>query len=468
MRPTRLQDVARAIGAEMFGADLPNGGVDELVRGAAVDSRKIRGGELFFAFRGQTDGADFAAQAYRDGAVAVVADRPLEVPTLVVRDPLDALQELARWTLSRDEAWKPTITGITGTVGKTTTKDALAAILRSTGRKVCATEGNFNNEIGLPLTVLSAGEQTEHLVLEMGATHSGDIAHLCGIAAPEVGILTAVSPVHLDSFGSLEDLAAAKGELAMALPEDGTLVAPVAAPDASTGRGRGLGRRITFAAAEARSEDRAGDLWASNVEELENGLYFVLHAEGEEAEVRTPVFGTHLIETLLAACGGAIALGISPAECALGLSRLKRTGLRGEVYRLKNDILVYDDSYNASPAAMTAVLRYGSVQAQNQERRLVAVLGGMFELGSGARAYHRETGEVADEAGVDFLVCVGDEARWYAETFSGPVAFYEDAVSAAAGLQESLVGGEYVVVKGSRGVGLDSLTRELRERLTLA
>ena len=459
MRPTRLQDVARVIGANISG-----GGADALARGAAVDSRTVRGGELFFALRGRTDGAEFAPEAFRRGAVAVVSDRPLEeVPTLVVPDPLEALQELARWTLSRDDARKPVVVGITGTVGKTTTKDALAAILRSSGKKVCATEGNFNNEIGLPLTVLSASERAEFLVLEMGATHAGDIDHLCGIAPPQVGILTAVSPVHLDSFGTLEDLAAAKGELAMALPDDGSLVSPVGVPESATGHGRDLKRRIIFSPRAGQSTD----LWASDLEEREDGLRFTLCADGEEAGVRTPVFGTHLVEPLLAACGGALALGLELQDCAQGLSRLKRTGLRGEVYRLRDDILIYDDSYNASPAAMSAVLRYGADQARLQERNLVAVLGGMFELGPGARAYHRETGEVAEEVGVDLMVCVGDEARWYAETFSGPTIFCEDAESAADGLQERLKGGEYVVVKGSRAVGLDSLTRKLRERLTL-
>lgn len=458
MRPTRLQDVARVIGAEISGGD-----VDALVRGAAVDSRTVRDGDLFFTLRGRTDGAEFAPEACRRGAIAVVSNRPLEeVPTLVVPDSLESLQELARWTLSRDDTPKPVVVGITGTVGKTTTKDALAAILRSSGKKVCATEGNFNNEIGLPLTVLSAG-RAELLVLEMGATHAGDIDYLCGIAPPQVGILTAVSPVHLDSFGSLEDLAAAKGELAMALPDNGALVSPVGVPESATGRGRDLKRRITFSPRAGQSTD----LWASDLEEREDGLRFTLCADGGEAEVRTPVFGTHLVEPLLAACGGALALGLELQDCAQGLSRLKRTGLRGEVYRLRDDILVYDDSYNASPAAMSAVLRYGADQARLQERGLVAVLGGMFELGPGARAYHRETGEVAEEVGVDLLVCVGDEARWYAETFSGPVIFYEDAESAADGLHGRLKGGEYVVVKGSRGVGLDSLTRKLRERLTL-
>ena len=459
MKPTRLEDVARAMDAEVHG----QASLNDLVRGGAVDSRTVREGDLFFALRGTTDGAEFASDACQRGAVAAVADRPLSVPTLVVQNPLEALQALARWTLSRQDAAKPTIVGITGTVGKTTAKDALAAILRSVGRKVCATEGNFNNEIGLPLTVLSTGERTEFLVLEMGATHAGDIEHLCSIAPPEVGILTAVSPVHLDSFGSLEDLATAKGELALALPEDGAVVSPVGVPESATGYGRDLKRRITFAPVE----DRKAELWASDVEGHEEGLRFVLHAEGEKAEVLTPVFGTHLVEPLLAACGGAIALGLGVEHCASGLARLKRTGLRGEVYRLKDDILVYDDSYNASPAAMSAVLRYGADQSKLQGRNLVAVLGGMFELGPGTRAYHRETGEVAEEVGVNLLVCVGDEARWYAETFSGPSVFYEDADSAADGLQDRLLGGEYVVVKGSRGVGLDSLTRKLRERLTL-
>lgn len=459
MKPTQLQDVARALEAEVHG----QASTGDLVRGATVDSRAVREGDIFFALRGTTDGAEFASDAFRNGAVATVADRPLAVPTLVVRDPLEALQKLARWTLSREDATTPIIVGITGSVGKTTTKDALATILRFAGKKVCATEGNFNNEIGLPLTVLSAGEKTEFLVLEMGATHPGDIAHLCSIAPPEIGVLTAVSPVHLDSFGSLENIAAAKGELALALPEDGALVSPVDVSQSATGYGRDLKLRIPFAPIE--NQDAA--LWASDAEELEEGLRFVLHAGGDESEVLTPVFGTHLIESLLAACGGAIALGLGPEDCAAGLSRLRRTGLRGEVYRLKDDIVVYDDSYNASPAAMSAVLRYGAEQAKTQGRDLVAVLGGMFELGPGMRAYHHEAGEIAEEAGVSLLVCVGDEARWYAETFSGPTIFYEDADSAADGLQERLEGGEYVVVKGSRGVGLDALTRKLRERLTL-
>ncbi len=456
MRPATLGEVARVLDAEVNADD-----AEALVRGAAADSRVVREGDLFFALRGRTDGADFAPEAYLRGAVAAVATRPLEVPTLVVQDPLQAMQSLARWSLLREDAAAPVVVGITGSVGKTTTKDALATVLRHAGKKVSATAGNFNNEIGLPLTVLAAEPRTEVLVLEMGATHAGDIEHLCGIAPPKIGILTAISPVHLDSFGSLEALAAAKGELALALPEDGTLVSPVGAPEAATGPALRLKRRITF------GREVGADLWVSGIEEREEGLRFLAHLGNHSAEVRSPVFGTHLVEPLLAALGGALALGLGLEECARGVSRLRRTGLRGEVYRLRDDIVVYDDSYNASPAAVAAVLRYGAEQATRQGRRLVAVMGGMFELGTAARSYHREAGALAEEVGVDLLVCVGDEARWYAEGFSGKSLYYENAESAASVLGERLQSGDYVIVKGSRGVKLDALTCKLKENLAL-
>ncbi len=457
MRPATLAEAARAMGAQP-----PTSPANALVSGAATDSRKVREGDLFFALRGRTDGADFAPEAYLRGAVAAVATRQLDVPTLVVDDPEKALRELARWTLVREDAPSPTVIGITGTVGKTTAKDALATILRHSGKRVSATAGNLNNEIGLPLTVLSADPRTEVLVLEMGATHPGDIEHLCTIAPPEIGVLTAISPVHLDSFGTLEDLAAAKGELALALPESGTLIYPVGVPEAATGRGRKLEHRITFA-----REGGDADLVASGIEGRDEGIRFVAKIGDDSTEVRSPVFGTHLVEPLLAAVGGALALGLDLEDAARGLSRLRRTGLRGDVYRLREDIVVYDDSYNASPAAVAAVLEYGAEQASKQGRRLVVVLGGMFELGPCAREYHREAGKLAGEVGVDLLACVGDEARWYAETYSGKTLFYEDAATAAEALGQQLQGGDYLIVKGSRGVGLEDLTRKLRESLAL-
>jgi UDP-N-acetylmuramoyl-tripeptide--D-alanyl-D-alanine ligase len=454
VRPATLSEAARAMGADIEAAP-----VNALVSGAATDSRKVREGDLFFALRGRTDGADFAPEAHLRGAVATVATRRLDVPTLVVDDPLQALQRLARWTLLRQDT--PAVVGITGTVGKTTTKDALATILRHAGKRVSATAGNLNNEIGLPLTILASDPRTEVLVLEMGATHAGDIQYLCAIAPPDIGVLTAITPVHLDSFGTLEGLAAAKGELALSLPESGTLVAPAGAPETATGSGRKLRRRITFA--------RGGeaDLVASGIENTHEGLRFVASIAGESAEVRSPVFGTHLVEPLLAALGGALALGLGLQQAARGLSRLRRTGLRGDLYSLREDIIVYDDSYNASPAAVAAVLRYGADQARRQRRRLVVVLGGMFELGACARAYHREAGELAARVGVDLLVCVGDEARWYAETFPGRALFYSNAESAADALRQELQARDYLIVKGSRGVGLDTLTRMLRESLAL-
>jgi UDP-N-acetylmuramoyl-tripeptide--D-alanyl-D-alanine ligase len=196
-------------------------------------------------------------------------------------------------------------------------------------------------------------------------------------------------------------------------------------------------------------------------------LRFTAHMGGLSAPARAPVFGTHLIEPLLAATGGAVALGMELEDAARGLARLKRSGMRGDVYRLRDDVLVYDDSYNAaSPPSMAAVLRYAAGAARKQNRRLVVVLGGMFELGPGARAYHQEIGDLANGLGVGLLACVGDEARWYAETFSGEVVHYPDAASAGA-IRERLRPGDYLIVKGSRGVGLDTLTRQLKESLAL-
>lgn len=457
MKPVPLREVAAAIGARLVGGD-----GDSVACGAATDSRIVREGDLFFALRGTTDGAEFAPEAHLRGAVATVAERPLDLPTLVVEDTLSALQDLARWSLEREDSTSPVVVGITGSVGKTTTKDALAAILRAAGKRVSATEGNFNNEIGLPLTVLAAGERTEVLVLEMGATHVGNIRDLCEIARPVVGVLTAISPAHLESFGSLEGLAATKGELAASLPDDGFFISPANVPEAAIAPDKKLARRIVFS-----GERREGiDLWASELEDRDEGLRFIVHFDGSSAEVRSPVFGTHLVQPLLAAIGGALALGVDLEDAARGVARLKRTGMRGEVYRLRDDILVYDDSYNASPAATAAVLRYGAEGAR-QGRRLVAVLGGMFELGAGAREYHREIGALAEELGVDLMVCVGDEARWYAEAFSGDTLLFPDAETAADTLGGSLRAGDYVVVKGSRGVKLDTLTRRLKENLAL-
>lgn len=456
MKAMSLEEVSAATGASLVGepGDAP-------VTGVSIDSRTVEPGDLFFALKGKTDGTRYAPDAMRAGAVGVVADRPLDgIPTLVDEDPLACLQRLAKWSLKETGEDGPRIVGITGTVGKTTTKDALAAILRNAGKRAFATAGNFNNEIGLPLTVLAADPKTEYLVLEMGATHAGDITKLCDIALPEVGILTAVSPVHLDSFGSLESLAKAKGELADCLPDSGTLVSPLEVPEAATAPGRTLARRIVFGV-------ESGLLRASEVRDTEDGLHFTVFYEGESVEVRSPVFGTHLVQPLLAAIGGGLALGLSLEECASGVGRIKRTGLRGEIFKLRDGITLYDDSYNASPAAMSAVLRYGAGQAAQREGRLVAVLGSMFELGPQTRAYHHEVGDTAAETGVDLLVCVGEEARWYAESFTGEHLHYPDADSAADGVAAALKPGDYVVIKGSRGVGLETLTRKLRESLPI-
>jgi UDP-N-acetylmuramoyl-tripeptide--D-alanyl-D-alanine ligase len=341
---------------------------------------------------------------------------------------------LARWSLRRPGAEAPTVVGITGSIGKTTTKDALSAVLRSGGTRVSATVGNLNNEIGLPLTVLAAPANTEILVLEMGADHVGNIAELCRIAPPRYGILTAIAPAHLESFGSLEALAATKGELAASLPPDGSFVSPAGVPESAVAPGRELARRIVFSARETAG----ADLWASDFDEDEEGLRFTARMGERRAAARAPVFGTHLVEPLLAATGGAVALGMDLEDAARGLARLKRTGMRGDVYRLRDDVLVYDDSYNAaSPPSMAAVLRYAAGAAGRQGRRLVGRARWDVRARAGREGLPPRDRRARRRAGGGLLACVGDEARWYAETFSGKTVHYPDAGSAAGSASTS-------------------------------
>src|SRR4028119_367472 len=278
-RAAPLREVARAMGA-----DLHNAGEQVEARGAATDSRLVREGDLFFALRGTSDGADYAEDALRRGAVAAVASRPLAGPTLIVEDPLAALQDLARWSLQRPGSEAPTVVGITGSIGKTTTKDALSAVLRSGGARVSATVGNLNNEIGLPLTVLAAPANSEILVLEMGADQVGNIAELCRIAPPRYGILTAIAPAHLESFGSLEALAATKGELAASLPPDGSFVSPAGVPESAVALGRELSPRIIFSPRGTASAPLA----ATDFDEDEEGLRFTARMGERRAAVRAP------------------------------------------------------------------------------------------------------------------------------------------------------------------------------------
>jgi UDP-N-acetylmuramoyl-tripeptide--D-alanyl-D-alanine ligase len=397
---------------------------------AVIDSRAAGPGDLFVGLVGENvDGGRFAAQALDGGAwgVLVAAEHADALgaaagAVIAADDPLAALQRLAT-------AWRRAlgcpVVGITGSVGKTSTKDILAAMLRQRLRTVANRE-NLNTEIGLPMTVLEAPAGTEALVLEMGMRGHGQIAELTAIAEPDVGLITAVAPVHLELMGSIEAIAAAKAELVAGLRPGGTAIVPAGETLLDAHRRDDL-TTITFGP--------GGD-----VDELPEGL-------------EVPFSSAHMRRNALAALAAARAVGVEPD----GLLDVALSSFRGQRIDLPGDIVVVNDCYNANPMSMRAALDDLAASASG---RRVAVLGDMLELGPDEGRFHAEIGAHAREAGVDLLVAVGPRAAHFADGY-GEVIALPDAQAAAAAVPGLLAPGDTVLLKGSRGVGLEVVARAL-------
>jgi UDP-N-acetylmuramoyl-tripeptide--D-alanyl-D-alanine ligase len=388
-------------------------------------------GDLFVGLPGENvDGGRFAPQALATGAWGVLvapehaeaAQCAMPGALIAADDPLLALQRLAT-------AWRRAlgcqVVGITGSVGKTSTKDILAAMLAQ-ARQTIANRENLNTEIGLPLTVLEAAPGTEALVLEMGMRGPGQIAELTAIAEPDVGVITAVAPVHLELMGSIEAIAAAKAELVAGLRPGGTAVLPAGEALLDPHR-RGDVTTVTFGP--------SGD-----VEELPAGLTL-------------PFDSAHMRRNALAALAAARALGVEPD----GLLDVALSSLRGQRMHLPGDIVVVNDCYNANPMSMRAALDDLAASASG---RRVAVLGDMLELGPDEARFHAEVGAHARESGVDLLVAVGPRAAHFADGY-GEVLALPDAQAAAEAVPGLLQPGDTVLLKASRGVGLEVVARAL-------
>ena len=420
--------------------DVPDPGV-RLSGPAVCDSREAGPGGLFAAICGEhADGHDFAAGAVAAGAVAVLASRPVPgVPAVVVDDVTAALGRLAREAVRR--AGSATVIGVTGSAGKTSTKDLLLAIL-SPDRRTVASRSNRNTEIGLPLEILSAPAGTEVLVLEMGMRGAGQIAELATISEPDVAVVVNIGPAHLELLGSLEAIAAAKAELIAALPQGGTAVVPADEPLLAAHLRRDV-RTVTFGPG---GDVRLGKVDRERVEIDLDGTPVVL-----ELSLTQP----HMRLNLLAAVAAARAVGVIPRgriNAVISAGRGERRGLPG-------DVTLIDDCYNANPSSMRAALE--DLAGAPPDRRRVAVLGDMLELGPQAREFHLEIGRHADRLGVDLLVTVGSLAAAMASDFSREVQAVADARAAAALVPTLLREGDVVLVKGSRGVGLEAVCRVL-------
>ena len=466
MIPLTLGDVASTVGGRLAGGADPAA----VVTGTSTDSRTAGPGDLFVAVVGEHhDAHDFAAQAVAAGATGVLASRPLDVPCVVVDDDtVLALGRLARGVLDRLPGL--TVVGITGSSGKTSTKDLMAQVLGALG-PVVAPQGSFNTEVGLPVTALTVEPSSRVLVAEMGARGIGHIAYLCTIAPPRVGVVLNVGTAHISEFGTREDIARGKGELVEAVPDagDGGVAVlnaddPLVRSMASRTRGRVLlfGRSSD---ADVRAEDEVLD--------GEGRASFTLVT----ADVRVPVslrlHGAHHVLNALAVAAAALSLGVPAVEVAARLSSAQpRSKWRMEVATTAAGITVVNDAYNANPesmlAALDALVSMGRATADRAARRTWAVLGEMRELGEHSDAEHERVGRAAAERGIDHVVAVGPGALGVARgaqaAGGGSVVSAVPDVGAAVGLlRAETAPGDVVLVKASRASGLETVALALTE-----
>lgn len=444
MKPISAQQLA-----DLLGVSLAAGRGDVMISGGvSTDTRALPQGAVFFALRGENfNGDKFAAQALAAGAsVAVVGNWDGVVPAdravIVVPDPLLALQRLACWW--RRQLDLPVV-AITGSNGKTSTKDFTAAVL-SQRYHVSATSGNLNNHIGVPLTVLRTTPGHTAAVWEMGMNHPGEIAPLCEIARPKYGIITNVGSAHIEFFGSREEIAEEKGMLARALPADGILFLPVTCEFGDYLRQR---TRATLVAVG----NGRGSVRAENLRLGPDGSLFTLVIDGAEtAEVSLPVPGRHMVTNALLAAGIGWKLGISPEEIASALSNVSLTGGRLGRYDYRGTTVI-DDTYNANPESMAAAIETLAETAVVNGSRRIIVLGRMGELGVHAPAAHLRAGALAAERKLT-VIAVGEGSEGIAEG-AGNAPHFPEFDQAAKWLAGEVKPGDVVLFKGSRSATIE-------------
>jgi UDP-N-acetylmuramoyl-tripeptide--D-alanyl-D-alanine ligase len=441
-----LAELARAIGATLPAAH------DALIEGWSVDSRTIRPGELFFALKGpRFDGHDFVGEALARGAVGAVVERALpgvQGPLLVVPDTQRALEAAGSWARDR---FQGRVIAVTGSAGKTTTKDAIAELL-GTAMEVARSEGNLNNHVGVPLSLLRLPEQAGAAVLELAMNHAGEIRRLAALARPEIGVVTNVGHAHVGFFESLDQVALAKRELIESLPPHG--VAVLNADDERVAAFAQVhpGLVLTFGFSE-RADVRAEDV--------------SFGAEGSRFRVgnvwfECPLPGRHGVMNVLAALAVARLFGLPLERLRDAVRKLEAGGMRGRRL-MHRGVLILDDCYNSNPEALRAMLE---TLAATRARRRIAVLGEMLELGRWAEALHREAGRRVVECGVDVLVGIRGAARFLVEEAvragmpPGAAFFFEDPVEAGRFLRGLLREGDAVLFKGSRGVQVERALQE--------
>jgi UDP-N-acetylmuramoyl-tripeptide--D-alanyl-D-alanine ligase len=454
--PLSIEQIAQITGAKLDSVADPA----VVVTGPVViDSRQAAAGALFAALPGErADGHDFAAAAAARGAVVTLGARPTGTPALVVDDVPAALGRLARAVVDRLPGL--VIAGITGSAGKTTTKDLAAQLVGALGPTV-APRNSFNNEIGHPLTVLRADADTRYLVAELSARGPGHIAALCRIAPPRLGVVLCVGNAHAGEFGGVAQVAAAKAELPQALPADGVAVLNADDPLVSAMAAMTAARVVTF------GRSSGADVVASRVSlDPLTRPRFTLEMPDGKAAVALRLHGVHNVTNALAAAALAGELGMDVAAIAAALSEAEALSKwRMEVTERPDGVIVVNDAYNASPEAVTAALEALRVMASG--RRAYAVLGRMAELGERSKEFHEQAGMAAARTGLAGLIAVGDEAAPMltgakaVAGYSGELIAVPDGPAALAALGERLRPGDVVLVKASRAAGLQTVALDL-------
>jgi len=449
-------DVALATGGQLL-----SGTGEERIGGVAIDSRRVKPGDLFVALKGErTDGHRFVAEAIARGAAAVLVERKVSAPVtaalLQVSDCQEALLDLAAWYRRRFPA---VAVAVTGSTGKTTTKEMVAAALGQSFA-VHKSRGNYNTEIGIPLTIFDLRPEHEIAVLEMGMRGRGQIRRLAQVVAPRVGVITNIGLTHLELLGTVDNIARAKWELVEALPPEG-----IAVLNGDDERLRHLSRnfkgRVFFYGLGTENDFRA-----VAIETYKDGsLSFTACTPDGEGKIKLPLPGRHNVVNALAALAVGAAFGMSLEDMARGLAGMKPAAMRLNIVKNRTGVTIINDTYNANPTSMEGALL--TLMELKGEGRAVAVLGDMLELGPAAREAHWELGERAARLGIDFLVTLGE---WRETVLAGarqgglPAGrgrAFPGREEAAAFLKEWLQPGDIVLVKASRGLQLEHIVAEL-------
>ena len=453
MDPTTLETIARWAGGRLAAGDPAT-----TVESVCTDSRALKAGDIFVALRGENfDAHEFVAEAAKRGALAAIvqhtpADLPPDFGVIVVADTLAALQQLAA---AYRRSLPMQVVALTGSNGKTSTKDLTACVLGEQFQ-VTKTEGNFNNHIGLPLTILRARGSDQVGVFEIGMNHPGEIAPLAALAVPDVAIVTNIGIAHIEFMGSREAIAQEKGMLVEALNPGGTVI--LNADDEYSPQ---LAKRTTADAIMAGIG--RGDVQASGLRPHFTGTKFTIHAHGRSVDAELPVPGEHMVSNALLAVAAGLVFGLSLEQCAEGLKKVQLTKGRLE-QKLIRGIQILDDTYNANPDSMGAALR--TLATMPAAGRRIAVLGRMGELGTESERGHRLVGEIAAREHIDCVVCVGQEAEWIAEAaYDGGVEKVVRAASAeeaTKALRELARPGDIVLIKGSRSAKMERIVEGLQ------